>query len=111
MLEADDVGAALQFLGKGQAAAGDPDFELCVGIETARCLHAELGDAPIQDAVVGRFRSGEPLLIDQDQAVVGEDEQIAEELDLETAVERWSIAQDVEPNGACGIPRCTQWVH
>ena len=52
--------------------------------------------------------AGEPLLIDQDQAAVGEDEQVSEERNLGTAVERRSIAQDVEPNGARGIPRCTQ---
>jgi hypothetical protein len=80
LLEADDVGAALQFLDPRQAAAGDPDFELGVGIEAPRRLHAELRDALIEDAVVGGLRSGEPLLIDQDQAVVGEDEEVAEEL-------------------------------
>ncbi|MFA6960977.1 MAG: hypothetical protein WC205_09520 [Opitutaceae bacterium] len=33
------------------------------------------------------------------------------QLSLETAVGRRSIAQDVETNGARGIPRCTRWVH
>jgi hypothetical protein len=37
--------------------------------------------ATIQHAVVGRFRSGEPLPIDQDQPVVGENEHIAEDLE------------------------------
>ena len=80
LLEADDVGAALQFLREGEAAARDPDLEFGVGIEAPRRLHAELRDALVEDAVVGRFRAGEPLLIDQDQPVVGEDEEVAEEL-------------------------------
>ena len=81
LLEADDVGAPLQFLGEGQRDTGDPDLELGVGVEGARGLHAELRDAPIQDAVVGGLRSGEPLLIDHDQPVVGEDEHVAEDFE------------------------------
>jgi hypothetical protein len=81
LLEADDVGAALQFLHPGQASAGDPDFKFGVGIEGAGGLHAELRDALVEDAVVGGLRAGEPLLIDQDQAVVGKDEEVAEDLE------------------------------
>lgn len=91
LLEADDVGALFEFFLDGKAAGG-PNLEFGIGVEGAGGFDAELGDAAIKNRVITHFRACEALFVHEDEAVIGEDKEIAE--DFKSATDGFAGDED-----------------
>ena len=92
LLDALDVGAAPEFAFDGIHVARDVNFHLGIHVKGAGGFDREVRDRAVGDRVVLGLFAGKSLLVDQDQALIGEDKQVTD--DFETTDNFLAVDQD-----------------